>query len=262
MEGARHHTELRQLSQWFDTGDNGDGDTHLTRLVHKGKVFLVVVEQLRHGILRTQVLLLLQILHIHLQVGCLLMFLGIAGHTDVKLRPRVLDRLTIGKESLVEALHLTDQVGGVGMAARRRREHAVLLRLVATQQQQVGDTQELQVQQFILDILYRRTTTNHVGLHRHMKPLLDGCCHGNGARAQTHALTLKAPIAQFLVHILAVMRRNINECRIQLTKLFDIGKKLIRARPLQRGQHLKRELMLVVIRGYQVCYGHNWVQRY
>ena len=262
MEGARHHTELCQLGQRLDTRNNGDGDTHLARLVHKGKVFLVVVEQLRHGILRTQVLLLLQILHIHLQVGRLLVLLGIAGHTDVKLRPRVLDRLTIGKESLVEALHLTNQVGGVGMTARRRREHTVLLRLVATQQQQVGDTQELQVQQFILNILNRSTTTNHVGLHWNLETLLNGSCHGNGARAPTHALTLKAPVTQFLVHILAVMRRNINECRIQLTKLFDIGKKLIRARPLQRGQHLKRELMLVAILGYQVCYGHNWVQRY
>ena len=51
------------------------------------------------------------------------------------------------------------------MPARCRHEPAILLRLVATQQQQVADTQELQVEQLIFYILDGGTATDHMGLN-------------------------------------------------------------------------------------------------
>ena len=190
------------------------------------------------------------------------MLLRIAGYADVELRPRILDGRAVGKETLVETLHLTNQVRRVTVSAWRRRKHAILLSLVAAKQQQVGDTQELQVQQLVFDILYRSAATYHVWLHGYPEALLDGSCHSNSARAQAHSLTLKASVAQLFVNKLAMMRGDIDESGIQFAQLFNVGKQPLCARPLQRGQHLKRELVLVVVLGYQVCYGHNRMQRY
>ena len=130
MERAGHHGELAQLGQWLDAGDDGDGDAHLTCPLYEGKVFLVVKKQLGHGILCAQILLLFQILHVHLQIGSLLVLLRIAGHADVKLAARILDGGAVGKETLIEPLHLTNEVSGMSMAAGCRLEHRVFLRLV------------------------------------------------------------------------------------------------------------------------------------
>ena len=58
------------------------------------------------------------------------------------------------------------------------------------------------------------------------------------------------------------MRCDIDEGRIELTQFLNICKQLTGARPLQRGQHLERELMLVGWLVDYLCYGHNTVQRY
>ena len=56
------------------------------------KNFLVVVEELRHGILCAHVLLHLEEFHVHLYVGCLLMLLRIGCHGVGELRAGVLYR--------------------------------------------------------------------------------------------------------------------------------------------------------------------------
>ena len=60
------------------------------------------------------------------------MLLRVAGYTKVKLRSRMFDRRSVGKVALIEACHLTNQVGGVCMTARSRRKLAVLLGFVTT----------------------------------------------------------------------------------------------------------------------------------
>ena len=164
----------------------------------------------------TQILLLFQILHIHLQIRRLLVLLGIAGHTVVELPARTLDRRAVGKEALIELLHLSDQVSRVGMSAWGGYETAVLLGLVATQQQQVADAEELQVEQFILDVLDGRTATDHVRLHRDVITLLDGCGNRHRTRTTTDALTLKLPICQLLVHELRVVGGDVDIGGIKL----------------------------------------------
>ena len=241
VEGLRHHRQLREFRKRLDAGDDGDGDAHRPCLLHKGEVFLVVVEQLGHGILRAQVLLLLQILHVHLQVRCLLVLLGIAGHAVVKRLAGSLDGCTVGEETLVEAFHLPHQVRRVGMSPGRRNEAAVLLRLVATQQQQVADAQELQVKQLIFDVLYRCTAADHVGLHGDVVPLLDGCGYRHRPRATADALPLKLSVLQFAVHELRVVGGDVDIGGVELPQPVDVGEELLRARPLQRGQHFKRE---------------------
>ena len=140
VERARHHAQLAQLGKRFQTRNNGYGDAHLAGASHKLEVFLVVVEQLRHGIARTQVLLHLQILHVALQIGCFLVFLGVAGHTKRELRARMVDFGAIHKIALVELLHLPYEVGSMAVAAARGSKHTIVLGLVATQQQHVLNT--------------------------------------------------------------------------------------------------------------------------
>ena len=140
VECLGNHRQLTELCHRLDAWHDRYRDAHLAGFLHKVEVFLVVEEQLGDGVLCTQVLLLFQILHIALQVGCLLVLLRIAGHTEVELRTRVFDRGAVGKVALVEACYLTNQVSGMGMTARRWCELAVFLGLVATQQHQVADT--------------------------------------------------------------------------------------------------------------------------
>ena len=86
------------------------------------------------------------------------------------------------------------------MAARRWYKPAVLLGLIATEQQQVADTQKLQVEQLILDILDGSTAADNMRLHRNMVSLLDGGSDGYRTRAATDALPFKLSILQFPVH--------------------------------------------------------------
>ena len=174
MEGLGYHRQLTQFRHRLDAWNDGDGDAHLTSLLHELEVFLVVVEQLRDGILRAQVLLLFQVFHIAFQVGRLLVFLRIASHSEVELRSWMLDGCAVGEESLVEAHHLFDQVRCVGVSAWSRGEATVLLGLVATKQHEVADAQELQVQQFVFYLFDGLSTADDVWLYGDVIPLLDG----------------------------------------------------------------------------------------
>ena len=204
------------------------------------------------------------------------MLLGVAGHTVVERPAGVFDGGAVGEESLIEALHLTDQVCRVGMTAWRGHEPAVLLGLVATQQQQVVDAEKLQVEQFVLDVLHRRSATDHVGLNGDVIPLLDGGCDGDGARAPAHPDPLKSRLAQtsssralvpplFLnlaIHILRVVGGDIDIGGVEHAQFVDVGKQFVRTCPFQRRQHLERELPGRLILMNQFRYAHNWVQSY
>ena len=58
VECLGYHRQLAQFRQWLDTWNNGNRDSHLTGFLHELEVFLIVKEQLRHRILRTQLLFL------------------------------------------------------------------------------------------------------------------------------------------------------------------------------------------------------------
>ena len=256
MERLGYHRQLTQLGHGLDAGYDGDGDAHLARLADEVEVFLVVEEQLRHGILRSQVLLLLQILHVTFQVGSLLVFLRIAGHTEVECRTGMLDGCAVGKETLVETRHLADEVRGVGMATWRRRETAVLLGFVATQQHEVADAQKLQVQQFVLNVLNSLSAADDVWLYRNVVAVLDGSGDGDGARPATDALALELPVAEFLVDVFRVVGGDIDECRIEHGQLVDGLKQRLRTVAFQWRQYFKGEVLLVGVQFDVVCYCH------
>ena len=128
------------------------------------------------------------------------MLLRIAGHTIVEGFSWVLDGRTVGEETLVETCHLTDQVRRMGMSTWRRHETTVLLGLVPTQQQEIADAQELQIQQFVFDVIHRCSTANNMGLHRDMVFLLYGRSHSHRTWTSTDTLTFKLSVLEFLIN--------------------------------------------------------------
>ena len=134
MECLGHHGQLRQLRKGLQSGYDRYGNAHLPSLRYEVKIFLVVVEQLRHRILCPQVLLLLQVPHIHLHIRSLLMLLRIASHAKTKRNTRSFNRCAVEEEPLVEPLHLFDQLRGMRITPFDGRELPVLLGLVATEQ--------------------------------------------------------------------------------------------------------------------------------
>ena len=167
------------------------------------------------------------------------MFLRIAGHAEVELRSRMLDGRAIGKETFVESYYLLDQICGMCMSSRGGGEPAVFLGLVATQQHQVADAQELQVQQFIFYLLNGGTTADDVRLHGNVVSLLDSRSNGDGSWTTTDALSLKLPIVQLLIYIFRVVSGYIDEGGIEFRQLVNGAKQGIGAVTLQWWKHLK-----------------------
>ena len=150
----------------------------------------------------------------------------------------------------------------MGVSSRCWHKAAVLLRLVAAQQQQVVDAEELQVEQLVLDVLDGSPATDNVRLHGDIVSLLDGGCDGHCSRAATDSLTLELPVFQFLVNELRVMGGNVDVSRVKFPQLVDIGKQFLSACAFQGREHLKREPSALCILMDKSCYAHNWLQRY
>ena len=134
MEGARHYGKLRQLGKRLNAWNDGDGDAIGACFLYKVEVFLVIVEQLCDGIFGTKILFHLQIVHIHLQVWRLFVFLGVGGHTKMEWLAWMLDGGSVNKEALVKAIYLLYELCGVLVSARCSLESAVFFSLVTTQQ--------------------------------------------------------------------------------------------------------------------------------
>ena len=115
------------------------------------------------------------------------MLLGIACHPIVEGFSWCGNRRSVVEESLVEAVYLPDEVGGMGMPSRRRSENAVVLGLVASQQKHILNAQKLQVDEFVFRCLARSTATDDVGHNGQTIALLDGSSNGDGARPASYA---------------------------------------------------------------------------
>ena len=169
------------------------------------------------------------------------MFLGIGSHTIVERFSRMLDRRAVNEESLIEAVDLCDQVRGVGIAAGHRFEGLVVLGLVTTQQQHVVDVKELQVDEFVFDVLRRGSTADDMRDDHHAIVLLYGSRDGDGTRAAADALPLKVSAFELTIDIFAVVGGDIDIQRLHLAHLVEIAEQRSRAVSLQGRQHLYGE---------------------
>ena len=246
MERLGHYRKLRQLGKRLQSRNDWHRYAHFAGTLHKVEVLLIVVEQLRHGIVGSKVLFQLEILHIHLDVGCFVVFLWIARHTESELSARILYRRSVVEESFIEPVHLLYQLCRVRVAAWRRHISAVFLGLVATQQQQVFDTEKLKVDEFILYVEGTRSAAYHVRDDGYAELVLYGGSYGYRTRSTTQAQTLILSALHLTIHILAVVGGDVDIRRVEFLKLLYRREQTLCSGALQRRQHLKREVFASV----------------
>ena len=168
-----------------DDRDDGDGDSLGTGTLDEAEVLVVVVEELCNGILCTSLYLLLQPIDIHVHIGRLLVLLGVAGYAIREGLTRLLDGRAIAEESFVEAVDLRLQLYGMAVATGRGGEDTFVLGLIATQEQQVGDAEKLEVEQYVFGLLTGEAATEDMGHYVDVVLVLDSGGHGDGTRATT-----------------------------------------------------------------------------
>ena len=233
-EHAWHYRQLRELCKRLDAWYDWYGDAHLARFLYEAEVFPVVVEELRHGVVGTHVLLHLQILQVHLHVQRLLVLLGVARHAVVELLAGVLYRRAVVEEALVEAVHLLDEVGGVSVSARCGHKLTIVASLVAAQQQHVLYAQKLQVYQLVLYRLGCGAAADDVRYDGHAELVLYGGSDGYRSRTAAHAQALILSVLEFAVYVLAVMGGDIDVCRIEIAELLYCGEQTLCSCAFQR----------------------------
>ena len=169
------------------------------------------------------------------------MLLRVASHAELKGLALDLHGRAVGEEAFIEAVHLLNELQGMGVAAGRWHVHRLLACLVATQQEQVFDAEELQVEQGVLDIFLRRTGTYNMRDDRDAPPLLDGGGNGDGAGATTDTLPLHQSTIHLVIDVLRTMGGDIDVARIERRQGLDSLEERLGARTLQGRKHLKAE---------------------
>ena len=194
MESLRHDGQLRQLGEGLDARYEGHRHASLATLLHEIEILRIVVEELRDGILRSHVLLHLQVLYVHLQVGRLFVFLWIARHAEAERMSGMLHLRSVHEEAAVEVVHLLDEVSRMCMSARCGGVHTVLLGLVATEKQQILYLKKLHVDEFVFDVFGCRSATDNVRNDGYAEwwlrwqPFLDGGAHADAQTAHCRVL--------------------------------------------------------------------------
>ena len=123
----------------------------------------------------------------------------IASHTNVEL-------LNAG----YEVVDLLLQFDGVVVTVAHGDKRGFVLCLVATKHQQVGDAEELQVEQHVLRLFAGEAAAKDVRHHGDVVLVLDGSSYGYGAGAAAQAVSLEQSVAEVFVHVLAAVRGDVD----------------------------------------------------
>ena len=174
------------------------------------------------------------------------MLLGIAGHSVAEGRARHGHRTSVHEDALVEAVDLFLQFDGVAVSTLFGYEARLVLGLVAAEHQQVGDAQKLQVEQHVFGIFARESAAQQMGHGGQSVFVLDGSCHGHGARSAAEPLALVEPVAQFLVHVFAPMGGDVDIFGVKFAQRVYGGIQPFDACPLEWGQHFEGEGRMLV----------------
>ena len=255
FERLGYDAELREFFHRLDAGDDGARDARCPGLLHEREVFPVVVEQLGDGIFGARLDFLLEPVDVGLQVGCLIMFFRIARHAVAERRLGDSHFRAIHEDALIEIIDLFFQLYGMGVPAFFRDKYRFVLGFVSTEHQEVGDAEELEVEQGIFRIFTRVSAAQDVGHDGDAIFVLDGGCYGYRSRATAQADALKQPVAQFLVDIFAAVGRDVDVFRVELPQQVDGLIQAFDARPFQGREYFEGESRFLLAI-YQVNYSH------
>lgn len=161
VEYLGQHRKLVGRGNRFQSRHDGYGDAFGPAALDKVEVLLVVEEHLGYHIRGTGIDFGFEVSQVGFGVGGLVVFLGVAGHTvgegrgEGHVRP-------VEKVSLVEAVDLLLQVDGVGVSLGRGGEAGLVFGLVAPQNEQVGNAQEVEVDKGIFGLTSGKTAAYQV----------------------------------------------------------------------------------------------------
>ena len=256
VEGLGQHTELAEFGHGLDAGDDGDGDAGLTGTLDETEVFLVVVEDLGDGIVGTEVLLLAQYLKVELEVGSLLVFLGVGCHTIGEGCAGAFDGGSIDEVALVEAVDLLDEFGGMAVSVLHGLEASLVLGLVTSQHEDVLDAEKLEVEEHVLDVFLGHAAHHHMGHHLDAVALHDGTGHGDGAGTAAHELPEVGAAGLFYVDVLAAVGGDVDVLGLKLFQRVDGAEEGSRACAFEGRQHFEGEGGAVgLIDEFRYCHG-------
>ena len=91
LESLGNDAELARCLERLDARDDRNGDSFGTSAFYETEILLIVVEELGYGILGTGFYLFFKPVEIHLHIGRLIVFLGIARYTVGERLSRLLD---------------------------------------------------------------------------------------------------------------------------------------------------------------------------
>ena len=231
-ESLRQHIQLRQAVYRLYSRDNGDCYSRCARTLHKREIFAVVEEHLCHRVCSTLVCLLLEHGKVTLHVRCLLMLLGVARYAERERHTLLFHYRAVGKETLVETVHLTHKVDGMHVAPLCRSSIRITLTFVTAQHKDIIDTRKLKVNERILCIIERVAVTKDMRHHRHIVAVMYCSSHSHSARTAAYAAQLERSVAQILVHRLAVVGCYIYISGIELHKTVDVTEQFSGTRTL------------------------------
>ena len=143
----------------------------------------------------------------------------------------------------------------MGRAVAGGLEGAFLAGLIAAQHQQVAYSEELQIDEHVLQVLPAVAAAHHMGHHRQPEALLYGGRNGDGAGTPAHTLALHQSTLQIVIDILTAVACDVDIEGVKFLQLLDGTEQIGHTRALQRRQHLEgecRALMAV----YLLCYAH------
>ena len=179
-------------------------------------------------------------------------------------RPRVAEAIGVTTQDVMdwesgvsaptkEQCKLLAKLYGMRMTSLGRDKSIVASRPITAQYQQIGNTQIFKINEFVLKLRSRETTTNHV---RHRWDTITTLKRGsNSYRTGTRVLgeTLKHTITHVAIHDFSAMRCDIDICRVVGHKTVDGLKDLLDALASYRRQNLNGKCRRM-LRSQELCY--------
>ena len=109
MERTGQQVNLTLAGDRFQAGNDRDSDACLAQPVDKAEITVVVEEHLGNNIVGTGLYFLLQIQDVGIEIGGLVVFLSIGGHTDTEVGVQTILHRGVEVTTLIEAMDKSHQ---------------------------------------------------------------------------------------------------------------------------------------------------------
>ena len=234
---------MRPTGEDLQARNDRDRDTLIPRRLHEPEEDLVVVEELRDGVLGAGMLLLEQHRDVPLEIGRLRVLLRIRRDPDAEVRRRRLREL-LEVRATVHRGHLTDELEGTLVRAATLRRRAPLA--VAADRQDVLDPEVVQLDQRVLGLLAGEPVAEDVRDRIDVEAVLDRGAESERARRLARDAPAERPPGHLVPDRLARVTRDVDEGRLvrqqrrhRLVDAFDVPT-AARGDDLDADQRLRR----------------------